>query len=800
MSLPKGYKRLEYIQADGASYIDSNFAPNQDTRVYAECELPISASSNQGLFGSRVSSSSSAFQFVTQGGYYRSDYNGTLTTISSSDYGTAKFYVDKNKNATDLNGQYSAEATYAAFSCPHSMYIFATNNNGALYDQSSAKLYVMKIYDNGTLVRDFIPCQNASGAVGLWDAVNEEFYGNAGAGTFTAGPVVPEIVDENEITELEHIQSNGTQYADTGFIPNQNTRLVLDGYNDSASSGWTYGTWESATVNQFAGSCNKSYAVRYGTTNATLTENIPVGPVNFDQNKNAYNVNGTTGFFTAQTFSCQYSIFLFAINAAGAVSSGKFTGKIYSCQIYDNGLLERDYIPAKLSNGEVGLYDRVFHEFYRNAGTGEFIAGPEMVHEGYTELEYIQSSGAQHVDTLFYPTGATQLTLDFQMINQGTEQQGIFGSRPGSSGRFTVFTGTSAARLQVDYNTQFGLADSEVNISGLNVNQRTLLEVSNRLIVNGAKINEVAAASFTSAYTLFLFANNNAGAVQLPGAMILYACQIYDNGVAVRIYVPMLHPSGVAGLWDSVNERFYASSTTTDLIAGPEAQTVPKSPANFRVESETDTLVTLAWDASDKAVGYRLYRSGQLLADTTETSVSVTVEPFAGAVFTVTAYNENGEGAGTSLTYMSVPEDPILYLITDRTQADVTERNSKGYYAASDLNRVGYAVEYLAGRLKDSGVSVTVSPVLTWTDEKWATPADMTAYLKDVQTMRNALKVAEATPTAPEDMAKLTYSEANDIEDILVALDVHITRMLSIVDTGWASGLAYTGFYAKEAY
>lgn len=605
MSLPKGFKRLEYIQSGGTQYVDTLLKPNQDTRVVMDLQILESHSGEGHLCSARSTSGGPFWILYYNNSKYTTRY-GTQAGVSFSLTDRNRHIFDKNKNVTKIDS-IAIEGNYETFSVNANIPLLCRLTGTTTDAFLSANLYSCQIYDNDTLVRDYIPCQNASGAVGLWDAVNEEFYGNAGTGTFAAGPVVPEAVDESEITELEYIQSSGVQYVDTLFKPNQDTRVVIDGYNDSASSGWTYGTWESATVNQFAGSCNKSYAVRYGTTNATLTENIPVGPVNFDQNKNAYNVNGTTGFFTAQTFSCQYSIFLFAINAAGAVSSGKFTGKIYSCQIYDNGLLERDYIPAMLSNGEVGLYDRVFHGFYRNAGTGEF-------------------------------------------------------------------------------------------------------------------------------------------------------------------------------------------------IAGPEAATTPKAPVDFRVEAETDTLVTLAWDASGDALGYRLYRSGQLLADTTETSVSVTVEPFAGAVFTLTAYNENGEGAAAELTYFNAPEDPILFLITDRTQADVTERNPKGYYAASDLNRVGYAVEYLAGRLRASGVTVTVSPVLTWTDADWATPGTMQNYLADVQTMRGALKLAESTFAVPADMEKLTYTEANQIEMILLALDAHIKNMLMTLDAGWALGLAYTGLYAKEAY
>lgn len=52
------------------------------------------------------------------------------------------------------------------------------------------KLYACQIYDNGTLVRDFYPCTNESGAVGLYDLVGKQFYSNAGTGAFVAGAEV----------------------------------------------------------------------------------------------------------------------------------------------------------------------------------------------------------------------------------------------------------------------------------------------------------------------------------------------------------------------------------------------------------------------------------------------------------------------------------------------------------------------------------------------------------------------------------------------------------------------------------
>jgi hypothetical protein len=54
---------------------------------------------------------------------------------------------------------------------------------------AKGKVYYLKIYNSGTLVRNMLPCKNISGILGLYDIVNNIFYTNAGTGTFTAGPI-----------------------------------------------------------------------------------------------------------------------------------------------------------------------------------------------------------------------------------------------------------------------------------------------------------------------------------------------------------------------------------------------------------------------------------------------------------------------------------------------------------------------------------------------------------------------------------------------------------------------------------
>lgn len=81
------------------------------------------------------------------------------------------------------------------------LYIFAFNesdNNSAPGDhiKSVMKLYSFKISENGQLVRDFLPCRNASGVAGLYDPVTERFYANAGTGAFIGSDEIPLPTDE----------------------------------------------------------------------------------------------------------------------------------------------------------------------------------------------------------------------------------------------------------------------------------------------------------------------------------------------------------------------------------------------------------------------------------------------------------------------------------------------------------------------------------------------------------------------------------------------------------------------------
>lgn len=189
MSLPSGYTRLEYIESTGTQYIDTGFKPNQNTRVLMDVTpLHVVQSKMWCAFGCRANGLYFGLYKASSGNmnltwFYGSVYSNYFTI----DY-TKRHVFEVNKNVANVDG---ATKSYPAqvFQLSQSMFLFCDNAAGKATSLSSSRLYSCKVYDNGTLVRDFIPCKNASGVVGLWDNANNQFYTNAGSGGFTSGPV-----------------------------------------------------------------------------------------------------------------------------------------------------------------------------------------------------------------------------------------------------------------------------------------------------------------------------------------------------------------------------------------------------------------------------------------------------------------------------------------------------------------------------------------------------------------------------------------------------------------------------------
>lgn len=368
MSLPSGYKKLEYIQSSGTQYIITSVPAASNIRVTATFEVTSIGSATTFVFGAQSENSARYCLGITSGGLFRSDYGTEYISGPSVSVGT-KYTVDKNQNVCTINGTAINNSVHT-FSKGASIYLFARNYTSLSY--GSLKLYGCKIYSSDALVRNFIPCKNASGTVGLWDDVNSVFYQNAGTGSFTAGPEV-------SYKQLEYIQANGAQYIDTGVKPDQGYTLKIKFQTNQTSGG---GIAVSDTAWQSNGFGIWVNAAAFG--NGTILGVALNGdePIEAELSQQGLYVNGALAWTpTTSTFTVKQNMVLMALNRNGNISE-YLTGKLYYVKLYSGTTLVRDFIPCEDSTGEVGLWDNVTGTFYQNAGTGSFTAGPEAAAGG----------------------------------------------------------------------------------------------------------------------------------------------------------------------------------------------------------------------------------------------------------------------------------------------------------------------------------------------------------------------------------------------------------------------------------
>ncbi len=409
--------------------------------------------------------------------------------------------------------------------------------------------------------------------------------------------------------QASYLELTGNEYINTYFKPNNNSKVVIDcqavdatfasytaifgARNNNSNQFWIY--TDKTTAN------TETWTARWYGTGYNLIASFTDRHLITLENSKFTIDDDSISISNSNTFSSSYYLYIGDVNNAGNKQYPSKI-KIYSCKIYDNGTLVRNFIPClEECSNHIGLYDVVNDIFYRPFGSGyptlaiskpiignvNTNNGVKPITEGYVNvggsykkilgayvfkpeqyiyLDYIESNGNQYINTEVIPTGKTKISIDFQMIDQGTAQQAIFGSRNGTSNRFTLFTGKSTSALQADYGTYGTLAKETENITtvSLNLNDRNLIEMSNTLTINGTQVKQVSEATFSgTTYPLYLFANNNTGSVQLPPKMKIYSCKIYEDGVLIRNYIPARRGSnGMIGFYESHNNKFYCNDLT----------------------------------------------------------------------------------------------------------------------------------------------------------------------------------------------------------------------------------------------
>lgn len=579
---------------------------------------------------------------------------------------------------------------------------------------------------------------------------------------------------------LEYIKYSGTQYIDMGCKATQNTKIEAKFHNEQSANSAVFGADKAWTQDSFGIWINDKIAVPVvGTVSGTIGISYSSAYDTFTLDKNTLKLNGGT-IWTASgvsAFQTPTNVCLGAVNRSGDVSE-KFVGKMYYCKVWENGTLIRDFIPCQNRAGNVGMWDDVNSVFYGNAGTGTFTAGPVLNPVAPTDLTASVDDGLISISW-----SPSSMADGYKISRDGV----LIATQTGLTYTETVTKGQTYTYSVVAYN-DYGDSDPAT------------LSVNVPLVPPSTPSNFSASVSGLSA-TLSWDAPAKATGYRLYRDGVLLSDQT-DTG-----YTDSIEPfvSYVYTLIAYNDDGDSPAATLTVTVVLP-----PSAPAELRITARTRTTIALAWDASSGASGYRLYRNGvQIYNGTAVSYIDTGLSAETPYAYAVEAFNSGGTSTRVTLEATTTG----LVLITDRTQQDVdrirelakklnvgtatveelAEWNSialKGSYDHTDLNRVGDAVQYISEILKSCGYHCPVIPKLDWPESGSGSPADMAQYLKNVQTLRGILTLLPETPNVPADMEKLTWQEANAIEQILVDLESTIKTMLK---TRVACGDAYCG-------
>lgn len=194
-------------------------------------------------------------------------------------------------------------------------------------------------------------------------------------------------------TQLEYIEATGTQYIDTGITASYSIGVVADFQYTALSSGQSLfqvysgsaASWMITVLmmtNYSAVVDEMSFYSTYYPTYGTKIDTADLDRHSLSFNKN----NDYTVFFDGIAKSIEppqrpmssatATMCLFARKSEGGGTNEYAKMKLYSCSMYNSGVLVRDFIPAKRdSDGKIGLYDTVSKTFFTDANGGNFVGG-----------------------------------------------------------------------------------------------------------------------------------------------------------------------------------------------------------------------------------------------------------------------------------------------------------------------------------------------------------------------------------------------------------------------------------------
>ena len=189
----------------------------------------------------------------------------------------------------------------------------------------------------------------------------------------------------------------------------------------------------------------------------------------------------------------------------------------------------------------------------------------------FQEVEYLESTGTQYIDTGFKPNKNIRFDVEFMILGviSGQKYVSVFGSRVTSNVEdfqlYYYYLASSQSQLRLGtsngYKTDITLNED--------IKYKATYDGS-KMNLNNVEYSVTAQPTWNnSRYDLCLFATRTAGYLEFRGRERIFGVKFYLSDTIQRNFVPCYRKSdNVAGMYDLVNDVFYTNAGTGEFVKG----------------------------------------------------------------------------------------------------------------------------------------------------------------------------------------------------------------------------------------
>lgn len=359
-------------------------------------------------------------------------------------------------------------------------------------------------------------------------------------------------------TELEYIQSTGTEWINTGIYPSDNTiKLEVKIAYNTTGTGQLMGSGTSGQERFNFGIESSRFRFGFGgswfdANSEVLTADTEPHVWVLDANTKTGSIDGVAAT-TASTYSPGGSraVVLFARGASANAESGNRTkGKIYYAKIWNKGELVREFIPVLDLDGVPCMYDKVSGEFFYNNGTGTFLYGEIHKHKYKMEIEYLEGTGTQWIDTGLKLCSEDVVYTKAYLENRNS----IFGVTPSTAQRFNLTGSNNVSRFYFGSGSPY---NASTPTSG-----PYEFECGAEYKIDGDIKYTLTTVFAECDLTSYMFARNNGVKADDIFKGKIYYLKVIRNGVTRGDFIPVLDWNDVPCMYDKVTEQLFYNGGT----------------------------------------------------------------------------------------------------------------------------------------------------------------------------------------------------------------------------------------------